>query len=78
MHRFVLVFSSIDCLASVSLALNHQDPVCIMGAGPAGLSTAYFLQEKDHSVYVFEKEASVGGKAKSFIVNYKNLFLVSR
>lgn len=42
--------------------------VAIIGAGPAGLSTAYQLlkQSKNHRITIFEKGESVGGLSKSF------------
>lgn len=42
--------------------------VAIIGAGPAGLSTAYQLlkQSKNHRITIFEKEESIGGLSKSF------------
>lgn len=43
-----------------------KDPVCIVGAGPAGLSAAKALEEKGRSVVVFEKRPEVGGKCQAY------------
>lgn len=43
---------------------NNRD-VCIIGAGAAGVSAAYFLEEYGYSVSVFEKLNRVGGKCFS-------------
>lgn len=47
----------------------------ILGGGISGLATAWFLQERGHSVQVFEKNARVGGCIGS---NDENDFLVER
>jgi predicted NAD/FAD-binding protein len=47
-----------------------SDRICIVGAGPAGLSTAYFLAERGYTrVTVLEKNAQVGGKARTWYVD---------
>lgn len=35
--------------------------VAIAGAGPAGLSSAYYLAKEGHKVVIFERELSIGG-----------------
>ena len=40
--------------------------VCIIGAGPAGLTAAYCLQKRGVDVVVFEASSRVGGMAGSF------------
>ncbi|TNE88880.1 MAG: FAD-dependent oxidoreductase [Deltaproteobacteria bacterium] len=39
--------------------------IAVIGAGPAGLAAAIALTERGHTVRVFEKEATVGGKCHS-------------
>jgi NADPH-dependent glutamate synthase beta subunit-like oxidoreductase len=39
----------------------NKSPVAIVGAGPAGLSAAYFLRKLGHDVTVFEKSDRIGG-----------------
>ncbi|PKS11609.1 hypothetical protein jhhlp_001759 [Lomentospora prolificans] len=52
----------ITVVASLALAAT---PVCIIGAGPAGLAAAQSLQNKGRDYVVFEKDPSVGGKSKA-------------
>ena len=45
--------------------------VAIIGAGPAGLTAAYFLGLKGHSVTVFDKDAEAGGMMSYAIPEYR-------
>jgi protoporphyrinogen oxidase len=45
--------------------LKEAKTVCILGAGPAGISAAYFAQEKGLNVILVEEKAQVGGKGAS-------------
>ncbi len=40
---------------------NLKQDVIIVGAGPAGLTTAYYLAKKGYKVSVFERKLSIGG-----------------
>ena len=40
---------------------NLNQDVIIVGAGPAGLTTAYYLAKKGYKVSVFERKLSIGG-----------------
>ncbi|SPN99731.1 uncharacterized protein DNG_02582 [Cephalotrichum gorgonifer] len=51
--------------ATGALASNKGSPVCIVGAGPAGLSAAKALEDKGRDVVIFEKQATVGGKSQA-------------
>ena len=45
---------------------NLNDKICIIGAGPAGLSAAMYLEQKGYFNYtILEKEDHVGGKCHS-------------
>ncbi|MCR4956675.1 MAG: FAD-dependent oxidoreductase [Lachnospiraceae bacterium] len=48
-----------------------QDKVAIIGAGPAGLSCAFFLAEKGYAPTVFEKNERAGGMLVYGIPSYK-------
>jgi protoporphyrinogen oxidase len=53
-----------------SSLIDKTSRIAIVGAGPAGLSTAWFLaKEGFHNVTVLEKLGRVGGLCKSFTVD---------
>ena len=53
-------------------ANGFEEKVAIIGAGPAGLSCAFFLAEKGYlNVTVFEKNKEPGGMLRYGIPNYK-------
>ena len=45
--------------------------IAVIGSGPAGLTTAYFLALKGHSVTVYEKEEKPGGMLRYGIPRYR-------
>ena len=46
---------------------HHQKPpVCIIGAGPSGLSAASRLEAKGIKAMVFDKQSELGGKCQSY------------
>jgi NADPH-dependent glutamate synthase beta subunit-like oxidoreductase len=45
--------------------------VAVIGSGPAGLTTAYFLALKGHSITVYEKEEKIGGMLRYGIPGYR-------
>lgn len=47
------------------LAKDTERPVCIVGAGPAGLSAAAELELKGYRTVTFEKQSAVGGKCQA-------------
>jgi putative selenate reductase len=48
-----------------------KQPVAVVGAGPAGLSAAYFIARAGHPVTVFEKEKNAGGVVKNIIPQFR-------
>lgn len=48
-----------------------KQPVAVIGAGPAGLSAAYFIARAGHPVKIFEKEESAGGVVKHIIPQFR-------
>ncbi|AKA68222.1 FAD-dependent oxidoreductase [Clostridium scatologenes] len=45
--------------------------VAVIGAGPAGLTAAYFLAKKGHSITVFEENEKAGGQCRYGIPAYR-------
>lgn len=45
--------------------------VAVVGAGPAGLTAAYFLAKKGHEVTVFEENEKAGGQCRYGIPSYR-------
>ncbi len=52
-------------------ATRNGKRVAVIGSGPAGLSTAQFLNQKGYTVVVFEKNESAGGLLRFGIPNFK-------
>ncbi|KAI0799681.1 FAD/NAD-P-binding domain-containing protein [Irpex lacteus] len=46
--------------------LTSADPVCVVGAGPSGLTIAHELEAKGYKTVVFDKQPEVGGKCQEF------------
>lgn len=60
----------------VMAKLEHKVPsrnvkVAVIGAGPAGLSSAYFLGREGFDVTVFDKTDKIGGMVTHGIANYR-------
>jgi monoamine oxidase len=60
------ILTHLSLIASTRPTDPHYPPVCIIGAGPAGLSAAGRLQEKGIDAIVFEKQEAIGGKCQSY------------
>ncbi len=54
-----------------SLEGEFKERVAVIGAGPAGLSCAYFLALKGYSPVIFEKNAEPGGMLRYGIPSFK-------
>lgn len=54
-----------------SLEGAFHEKIAIIGAGPAGLSCAYFLAEKGYSPTIFEKNEKPGGMLRYGIPSFK-------
>lgn len=53
-------------LSVVAVSARPADPpVCIVGAGAAGLSAASKLESKGYKTVTFEKQPEVGGKCQA-------------
>lgn len=64
--RQLSTVGSLVALAAASPAQSTNHPVCIIGAGPSGLTVAHELEAKGVPVAVFDQQNTVGGKCQSF------------
>lgn len=62
----LLTLHSLTALAAPHRAPPKQHPVCIIGAGPAGLSAAGKLEQKGIEAVIFDEQAEVGGKCQAW------------
>ncbi len=54
-----------------SLRGGFEEKIAIIGAGPAGLSCAYYLADKGYKPVIFEKNARPGGMLSYGVPSYK-------
>lgn len=66
----LLLRSILLALGVGGLAKEPEHPVCIVGAGPAGLSAAAELELKGYRTVTFEKQSAVGGKCQAVYEKY--------
>lgn len=45
---------------------HSRPPVCIIGAGPSGLTAASKLEAKGVKTVIFDKQTEIGGKCQSY------------
>lgn len=67
--KYSLVLPILTYLGLTASALPTKPPkapVCIIGAGPAGLTAAARLDAKGIESVIFEKQAAIGGKCQSY------------
>jgi NADPH-dependent glutamate synthase beta subunit-like oxidoreductase len=57
--------------SKVKIALDSGKKVAIIGAGPAGLTAAWFLRTLGHAVTVFEALPAAGGMMRTGIPEYR-------
>jgi len=64
---FSILLASVAAAVLVLASPTASDlPVCIVGAGPAGLTVASRLENKGYQTVVFEKQPEVGGKCQAY------------
>jgi heterodisulfide reductase subunit A-like polyferredoxin len=72
LHRFLADLDlSSETRYVPQVADSRQEKVAVIGAGPAGLSAAYFLRRKGYPVTVFEKLPVAGGMMAVGIPAYR-------
>ncbi len=65
-HRFVP-----ECGKEYGGMWEDKYKMAIIGAGPAGLSAAYYLRKRGYPVTVFEKQKSLGGMLKYGVPSFR-------
>ena len=50
---------------------QFEEKIAVIGAGPAGMSAAFFLRRKGYPVTIFEKESRAGGMLMNGIPSYR-------
>lgn len=63
---FFLAAGAAPILTTALPSHAHNNPVCIVGAGPSGLTIAHELEARSYSTVVFEKQPVVGGKCQAY------------
>lgn len=53
------------------IAPNTNKKIAIVGGGPAGLSAAYFLRQKGHSITIYDATEKMGGMLRYGIPEYR-------
>ena len=69
--KTTLTWALLLSLSSLAVSARPQPrgekpPVCIIGAGPSGLSAAGKLEEKGIKAMIFDKQEEVGGKCQAW------------
>ncbi len=71
LKRYLFDRSLQESYCGIDTKSKKDMKIAIVGAGPAGLSCAYFLAEQGYSVTIFEKHEKSGGMAKYGIPDYR-------
>ena len=53
-------------LSASAWPTHKKHPVCIIGAGPAGLTAASKLEASGIETVIFDKQDAIGGKCQSY------------
>ena len=46
--------------------MKQKKKIAVLGSGIAGLSCASFLAKEGHDVHIYEKNETIGGRARQF------------
>jgi len=62
----LIALSSLTLSAPTGRCDCDEKPVCIIGAGPAGLAAAGRLEQKGIKAVMFDRQEEVGGKCQAW------------
>ena len=71
MKKFAVDQVAADQVKVPACNVSTGKRVAIVGGGPSGLTTAYFLSLMGHKVVVFEEREHLGGMLRYGIPNYR-------
>lgn len=71
LKRSAVDFADLDSIPVPPKAEPTGKRIAIIGGGPSGLTTAYFLQLMGHQTVVFEEKTALGGMLRYGIPNYR-------
>lgn len=68
MWSLLPLLTLLSSTAEASPIRRHEEakPVCIIGAGPAGLSAGARLEQKGIKAMIFDSQPEVGGKCQAW------------
>ncbi|MFX0210787.1 MAG: FAD-dependent oxidoreductase, partial [Candidatus Hodarchaeota archaeon] len=71
LKRFAIEHDTEIWQSKVTTSYATGSKVAIIGSGPAGLTTAYYLSRNGHSAVVFEEDSEIGGMLRQGIPEYR-------
>ncbi|HEO63839.1 MAG TPA: FAD-dependent oxidoreductase [Candidatus Omnitrophica bacterium] len=71
LKRFVAQLDTGRWRSKIKVVKDSGKKVAIIGSGPCGLTAAWFLRKRGHSVTVFESHSQAGGMMRTAIPKYR-------
>ncbi|KAF2120679.1 hypothetical protein BDV96DRAFT_484959 [Lophiotrema nucula] len=66
LSSWILVLQLLSQLSVNAWPTKSKHPVCIIGAGPSGLTAASRLEAKGYKAVIFDKQTELGGKCQAY------------
>ncbi len=71
LKRFITEMDQTPWEKKIQILPSTGKKVAVIGAGPTGLTTAYFLRKKGHEVVVYEAENEIGGLLRTALPSFR-------